>query len=632
VSVVPQHAALAQALTHSREPTSSSSSDGASEGVHYHHVLVQSYLQQQLAIAGRSSYIRVWLLVTSINPLRAYLFNGGFAIFGKQKGSSSPAAGAPSKADSSSGDDLIVNLWIQDRNSSPIWSLQQLQKHLDAHPDIVQPSSVGGDQQQPQPQQPSKAGRRHLHASNGSSSTTAGSGSQQRRRTFADAWRDMQASASLVLAAALPAMRAAASEVGAPQQGAFEYFGLDFVLDAQLRPWMLEVNAIPSMARRKKSDCAGETATANCRLRTGGAPAAGGQPGNSSNTVNDDFDEQKERFVHDMLLLLGLPVDAPSNSGSIRRGAVASTASGVSGLKDCASVLHAAAAAAAAAGIHSPASSSSNDSSSSSSSSNNSSSQHHSRAAAGRRLRSKRLLQQQGGAPKQQQRLDLPGLRWSGPAPAVSVLPPQLQKLLCQPGSGSASVSPGFACVACLTADDLVALAIAEQELQQAGRFVAVHDLIAAHKLNAAAMRAAASVAAANSSSSGAVDGSLPAAAAVDKAADILMPHSRGGPGILSDGRTIWQKLHTAWRQGMSSQSRLQHQGQDSSPVMQWYTAASQVAAERRLRLQRLDYVMSAWLRARRDVPCDGGGGDLQQPAVCVAARLTRLVSYCYDG
>jgi len=708
VSVVPQREALSHALTHKHErhSSTSSSSSGGGDDVQYLNVLVQSYLQQQLVIAGRSSYIRVWLLVTSINPLRAYLFDGGFAIFGKQKGAAGAAGAAArggNKTAGSSSDDLIVNLWIQDRDSSPIWSLKHLQEYLAQHPEVVLPLPAPEQRPQQQPQSAQRGRRLQQPATAaGSSSSSAGHGSSralqqqqqsqtQQRRTFADAWKDMQTSASLVLAAALPAMRSAAAEANAPQQGTFEYFGLDFVLDAHLQPWMLEVNAIPSMARRKKSECSGEAATAHCKLKTAGPDSAAGASNSSSNSSSaggkaasdsalDDFDAQKERFVHDMLLLLGLPVGGGVADAAAAAAAAAATA-GPGGHSekvpaDGEGLLRLAAAAAAAAGIRSPPPPTAAAPAAAASSSSSTDRRLLSTAAGparpqeglhGELQRPWLLKRQREGQQRQllQPRLHvrdaLPtagsagpadsqnssastsssssgddhrsqpaapggykgvgGLHWSGPPPDIKQLPAQLQKLLCSPmsttaSSSSSSSSSAFACISCLTADDLAGLAAAEGELQRAGRFVPVHDLITAHSTNQEALKQAA--AAGNSTHGSSSTAAGPAAG--DSSAAAGAAGALPGSQYLSPSPSVWQKLYRAWK-GLSRGGV----GVGDLAVMQYYTTASTLSADKRLELQRLDYVMSAWLRVRREEGCAG-----LQGADCVVKRLSLLVSKCY--
>jgi hypothetical protein len=620
------------------------------DGILYNNILVQQYLEPQMVIAGRSSYLRLWLLVTSVSPLRAYLFKGGFAIFGKQKGGSSSntaATAASAAANSSSGsstDDLIVNLWIQNREKSPIWSLQQLEQHLDKHPELVLPL--------PTEQQ------------------------QQQRRTFADAWSDMQRSASLVLAASLPAMREAAANASAPPQGTFEYFGLDYVLDAHMRPWLLEVNAIPSMARRKKGTCVGKHATAACKLMS--APTNRGSSSSSKGGVAaaaaDDFDDQKEFFMHDMLVLLGLPVDPP---------AAAAAAGGGDGL----ALLRKSAAAAAAAGVGTG-------SSSSSSSSGGARKlleqwlgsrrspvhverklqqvvepdrsvrrhRHHSRdasmTAAGPRQPGKPAAaaadasasqqqqaagkeQQDQGTKQQQQQPGALGLQsWEGPVPKFTELPAEVQAALCSSSSSSSSGSGhSFGCISCLTADDVAALAAAEAELQRAARFEPVYDVITAHGLSSRSAgplppdAAAGGAAGANGSSSAGVDTPSSAAAA---AAAVL-----SGEEYLIQERSVWQKLHDTWLALSTSGVGLR-----DLELMKFYTTASKVAAGQQLQLTRQDYIMSAWLRVRQQLLRDaaeckqsggegGGGGALggrQQvlSAGCVVRMLKQLVSQCY--
>ena len=58
------------------------------------------------------------------------------------------------------------------------------------------------------------------------------------------------ACAGLTFAAAQPALHAAAREHPSAPGATFEVMGFDFLVDTALQPWLLEVNAVPSMARQ----------------------------------------------------------------------------------------------------------------------------------------------------------------------------------------------------------------------------------------------------------------------------------------------------------------------------------------------------------------------------------------------
>lgn len=66
---------------------------------------------------------RLWAVVTSSFPLRAYLFDGGVVVFGNT---------TPDDKKLMTSDDFIVNLWHLGRNTEAApWSIAEFRTYLD---------------------------------------------------------------------------------------------------------------------------------------------------------------------------------------------------------------------------------------------------------------------------------------------------------------------------------------------------------------------------------------------------------------------------------------------------------------------------------------------------------------------
>lgn len=156
----------------------------------YRWYLAQQYINQPLLINGRKFGIRLWVLVPGAVPLRVYVHRNGLALFSATQyepaGVSMAAAGAGH----------ITN-YAQNENGD-VWSLQQLAQHMGtAHWQVL--------------------------------------------------WQQLASVTALVFAAALRRIQEVQAQMDLQPRQTFQYFGLDFLVDDSLHPWLMEVNATPSM-------------------------------------------------------------------------------------------------------------------------------------------------------------------------------------------------------------------------------------------------------------------------------------------------------------------------------------------------------------------------------------------------
>jgi len=60
-------------------------------------------------------------------------------------------------------------------------------------------------------------------------------------------WERIERSVAMTFVAALPRLHEVQAEMALPPQSCFQLFGLDYLIDEKLYPWLLEANATPSM-------------------------------------------------------------------------------------------------------------------------------------------------------------------------------------------------------------------------------------------------------------------------------------------------------------------------------------------------------------------------------------------------
>mmetsp|Transcript_12148 Transcript_12148/g.18348 ORF Transcript_12148/g.18348 Transcript_12148/m.18348 type:complete len:420 (-) Transcript_12148:183-1442(-) len=167
--------------------------------------VVQRYLQYPLVIGGKKFDLRMYALVTSFSPLKVYIYRRGFARFTNARYSS--------RMEDIYDDFMhLTNVAIQktaenyDERTGGKMELQALKLHI-----------------------MSKYGM---------------------ERTDALFW-EMQ----MIMIRALLAVQ----QIMIHDKHCFELYGYDLIIDADLRPWLLEVNASPSLSANTNEDYAMKT-------------------------------------------------------------------------------------------------------------------------------------------------------------------------------------------------------------------------------------------------------------------------------------------------------------------------------------------------------------------------------------
>ena len=170
--------------------------------------IVQNYLHNPMLIKGKKWDLRTYVLVTSVLPLRAYVYNRGLVRFASQ--AYDPTAKHGGKKTQFLTNTSINKHYVRKGNVTDItWGFDKLQAHLD--------SNAPG--------------------------------------TYDKLLRRMQAAISIVLLSAERSWRKYFDSLGGEMCGnCYQLMGVDLIVDADLQPRVIEVNGQPSMQLTKSEE------------------------------------------------------------------------------------------------------------------------------------------------------------------------------------------------------------------------------------------------------------------------------------------------------------------------------------------------------------------------------------------
>jgi hypothetical protein len=177
--------------------------------------VLQKYIDNPLCLDGYKFDLRIYVVVTSFSPLEAFIYRDGFARISTVKYSTDEKS--------------LSNLYIHLTNSS-------IQKHSESGPSKDNPLHIsqGNDEE-----------------SNGSKIGLLGkSGLWKRLEKYGIDIEPLWQSMCLLIVKSLVVV----NDKIANQPCNFELFGYDVLFDQDLKPWLIEVNSGPSLARENQLD------------------------------------------------------------------------------------------------------------------------------------------------------------------------------------------------------------------------------------------------------------------------------------------------------------------------------------------------------------------------------------------
>ena len=157
-------------------------------------LLVSRYVDHPYLIHGRRFSLRLFVLVTCLEPLTIYLYEDGFALFSSMKYS---ADEKDMKNVFQHLSNVATNKHNEENKQSIIWSLHDLKKHI-----------------------------------------------QSEGIPFVPIWENIKDIMIKSLIAVENDLIKKANKTNASRYSSFSWFGVDIILDSNLKPWLAEFNTV----------------------------------------------------------------------------------------------------------------------------------------------------------------------------------------------------------------------------------------------------------------------------------------------------------------------------------------------------------------------------------------------------
>ncbi|GLI70595.1 hypothetical protein VaNZ11_015525, partial [Volvox africanus] len=245
-----------QALQYAREEQQKQQQVGGGDGGRRFQLQVaQLYIADPFLILNRKFHLRLWVLVTSDCPLRAYLHRRGLVLFSVEPydkdaaaaSATSTALTAITKAPSLPRGRVAIDKSLTHPDAAASPPSHDQTAHVTPATATVSATATA-----PAPAAPYQPPASHITNYARNNNTMVWGMSRMAEHLgperFRSVWAALRAACARALAAASPSLAEAHAWLRpAIKEYGFQVLGVDFLLDERLRPWLLEFNSSPSI-------------------------------------------------------------------------------------------------------------------------------------------------------------------------------------------------------------------------------------------------------------------------------------------------------------------------------------------------------------------------------------------------